>query len=397
MIKNQEQENPFPLSIEQVARIGAEQMLKIALNAELEEFKKKFSVYRNGFHKERTINSSVGPLKVQVPRTRSRVTGGASFRSSLIPPYIRKTGKFEDALPYFYLSGLSNNDFIPCFERLFGQEVSGLSSASISRLKQSWTEQMGFWSKRDLTSSKYCYIWADGIHFNLRLEEHNMCVLVLIGATEQGHKELIAVQGGYRESTESWLDLLRDLKSRNMSDAQLAIGDGALGFWKALTEVFPSTKRQRCWVHKTANVLDKLPKQVQVGAKKSIHDIYKADTKKEAEAAVEQFISSYETKYPGAVKSLTKHIEDMFSFYDFPSAHWHHIRSTNIIESAFSTVRLRTSKTRGQGTEKLTCAMVFKLLEKAQKKWNRLRGYELLPNVLTGTKFVNGEMEIQVA
>ncbi len=387
-------------NLEEIARAGAQHMIAMAMEAEIRAFMEPFEnitnsegkavMVRNGYLPERKITTSAGPISVKVPRSRATVNSLKPFVSALIPKYMRKSMHIEDAVPLFYLGGLSNNDFIPAFEKLFGELPAGFSSASITRMKQLWLEEHKSWNKRDLRFSRYCYLWADGIHFNLRLDEGRLCVLVLIGATPEGKKELVAVCGGYRESTESWLEVLRDLKERNMPSPKLCIGDGALGFWKAISEVYPEAEKQRCWVHKTANVLDKLPKSVQPSAKTLIHDIYRAETEENARNAYKRFQDRYQAKYPEAVKNLMKDETSLFTFYHYPAEHWQHIRSTNVIESAFSTVRLRTAKTRGQGTMVTTLAMVFKLAERAQLRWQRLRGHQLIPKVFEGVNFIDG-------
>ncbi|MFC1585992.1 IS256 family transposase [Fibrobacterota bacterium] len=388
------------LSLEETVKIGAQRMLAAAIESEIKAYMSQYTgllaadgrqaVVRNGNLPARTISSCYGPVEVVVPRSRSRVKDVEPFSSTLIPKYLRKTMKLEDAIPYFYLGGLSNGDFIPCFEKLFGPAVKGLSSPSITRMKKAWLSEMEKWNKRDLSRSKYCYIWVDGIHFNLRLEDSRLCVLVVIGARENGEKELIAVSGGYRESSESWRCLLRDLKDRGMPCFKLAIGDGALGFWKAVRDIYPKAEWQRCWVHKTANILDKLPKSVQPRAKSMIHEMYRAEKEKDARSAYNRFIKQFSSKYPKAVECLTKDEKSLFTFYSFPADHWQHIRSTNVIESTFATVRLRTTKTRGQGTMDMTLAMVFKLAERASKRWQRLRGYKFIRKVIRGADFRDG-------
>jgi transposase-like protein len=310
---------------------------------------------------------------------------------------MRKTLALEDALPLFYLGGLSNGDFLPCFEKLFGQLPAGFSPASITRLKQAWLKELDKWRQRDLTTAHYCYLWVDGIHFNLRLAEGRLCVLVIIGALENGQKELVAVAGGFRESAESWRTVLRDLQHRGMPCPKLCIGDGALGFWKAVTDIFPEAAHQRCWVHKTANILDKLPQSVQPQAKTLIHDMYLAETEQQARKRYQEFINRYHVKYPKAVACLTKDEETLFTFYRYPAAHWQHIRSTNVIESTFATVRLRTQKTRGHGTLNMTLAMVFKLAERAATRWRKLRGYKLIPMVLKGAVCTDGKIDTLAA
>lgn len=393
--------------LEEFARHAAQRMIAHAMEAEVTMFMEKHrhirtqegkaAVVRNGYLPERTITTSAGPIAVKVPRSRSSIPSIKPFVSALIPKYMRKSLNIEEAVPLFYLGGLSNNDFIPAFEKLFGELPAGFSSASISRMKQIWLEEHRKWNQRPMHFSRYCYLWVDGIHFNLRLDEGRLCVLVVMGATRDGRKELVAVSGGYRESTESWLEVLRDLKERGMPSPKLCIGDGALGFWKAVSDVYPDAEHQRCWVHKTANVLDKLPKSIQSSAKSLIHDIYRAETEKDAREAYARFQERYHAKYPKAVDSLMKHESSLFAFYRYPAEHWQHIRSTNTIESAFSTVRLRTAKTRGHGTMATTLAMVFKLAERAELKWRRLRGYQLIEKVFRGVKFVNGIEETLAA
>jgi transposase-like protein len=306
---------------------------------------------------------------------------------------MRRSPKIDEVVPILYLRGLSTGDIYPALERLLGDKVSGLSAANVSRLKSGWRREYEEWQKRDLSEKRYCYLWVDGIHFNLRFSDSRICVLVAIGATENGKKELLSVGSGYRESKESWHYVLSDLKKRGMQSPKLAIGDGALGFWAALPDVYPECRSQRCWVHKTANILDKMPKQVQGRAKSLLHEIYLGDTRKSAEKAFDVFINTFKSKYPKAAECLDKDREDLLTFYDFPAYHWKHIRSTNTIESPFATVRLRTDRTRGHGTETTTHLMVFKLLEQASKRWQRLAGSNLIPLVLEGRIFENGELK----
>lgn len=391
------------LSLEQVAQVGARQMLALAVHAEIQSYLASFAglktsdghqaVVRNGYHPPRTITSCHGPVEVAVPRSRSRIAGVAAFASALIPKYLRKSLALDAALPLFYLGGLSNGDFLPCFTKLFGTAPAGLSPASITRLKRIWLTEMDAWRQRDLQHSAYCYLWVDGIRFNLRLAEGPLHVLVVIGARANGRKELVAVVGGYRESAESWKSLLRDLQRHGMPSPKLCIGDGALGFWSALGDIYPEAAHQRCWVHKTANILDKMPKSAQPQAKTLIHDMYRAETEKQARASYREFIARYQAKYPKAVACLTKEADTLFTFYHFPAEHWQHIRSTNVIESTFATVRLRTHKTRGQGTLNMTLAMVFKLAERTALRWRKLRGYTLIPLVVKGIVFTDGKME----
>jgi transposase-like protein len=306
---------------------------------------------------------------------------------------MRRSPKIDEVIPLLYLRGLSTGDIYPALSELLGSTVSGLSAANVSRLKSSWEREYSQWQKRSLQDKKYCYIWADGIHFNVRFSDNRLCVLVIIGATKSGKKELIAVASGYRESKESWHYVLKDLKERGLCCPILGIGDGALGFWGALKEVYPDCKSQRCWVHKTANVIDKLPKQLQGKAKGMLHDIYLSDTLKGANKAFDIFIHTFELKYPKATECLAKDREHLLTFYNFPANHWKHIRSTNTIESPFATVRLRTNKTRGHGTETTTHMMIFKLLEQASKRWHKLAGSNIIPMVLAGAIFEDGELK----
>lgn len=391
------------MTLDEIARIGAEQMLRQALEAEIAAYLDKHSsdtkedgkasIVRNGYHSKRQVAVGSGLLEVEVPRTRNRSGADDNFVSSLIPPYMRRSPKIEEVIPHLYLRGLSNGDIQPILDKLFGEHTRGHSAANVTRLKGCWQSEYEKWVKQDLSKKEYCYIWVDGIHFNVRFSDNRICVLVVIGATAEGKKELISVTSGYRESKESWALILRDLKNRGMKSPKLAIGDGALGFWAGLGSVFPTCRAQRCWVHKTANVLDKLPKQLHNKAKSMLHDIYEAETKKKAEKAFDLFVNSFEGKYCKAVECLQKDREELLTFYDFPAHHWKHIRTTNPIESPFATVRLRTDKTRGHGTETTTLMMVFKLLEQASKRWNVLAGSKLILLVLEGKIFEDGELK----
>ena len=388
--------------LDELVRQAAQKMIMTAVEAECEEFlqrhkglttsDKKQAVVRNGYHNKRQLTVNAGTVKIKIPRTRNR-NNGENFNSKLIPKYKRRSITIDEAIPILYLKGLSNNDIAPAMKSLFGNAVKGLSSGTVTRLKKDWLQEQRKWHKRSLSNKKYCYVWVDGIHFNLRLDESRLCVLVVMGATAEGKKELIAVEGGYRESSESWAVLLRDLRDRGMQSPKLFIGDGALGFWRAVRNVFPEADHQRCWVHKTANILDKMPKKIQPKAKNMIHEIYQSETKKDALTAYKKFIQTYEAKYPRAVVCLTKDKDSLFSFYDFPAEHWQHIRSTNAIESSFATVRLRTSKTRGQGSLEMTLAMVYKLLDEASKRWRKLRGAKLVSLVIDGKKFTDGNLK----
>jgi putative transposase len=313
----------------------------------------------------------------------------------VLPKYIRKAPTIEKLVPMLYLKGISTNDFPSALSALLGEGAKGFSPATIVRLKNIWEEDYETWSKRDLSEKEYVSFWVDGIHFNVRLDEDKNCILVVMGADKEGNKELIAVSDGFRESKIAWKELLLDLRSRGLAvDPNLVIGDGALGFWAASREVYGSqTREQRCWVHKTANILDKMPKSIQSKAKSMIHDMYMSETKKDALKAYDHFVESYESKYPKAVECLTKDKEQLFTFYDFPALHGQHIRTTNPIESTFATIRLRTKKTRGCGSRTATLTMVFKLALEASKGWKKLKGYKLIPLVIEGKTFVDGELQ----
>jgi putative transposase len=308
-----------------------------------------------------------------------------------LPPYLRRTKSLEELIPWLYLKGISTGDFAEALGAILGSDAPNLSATTITRLKGVWEGEHEAWSKRSLSGKHYVYVWADGVHFNIRLEEGRQCILVLMGATAEGKKELIAIADGYRESEQSWKELLLDCKARGLEiEPHLAIGDGALGFWKAMRQVWDTTKEQRCWVHKTANVLDKLPKGSQPKAKRMLHEIYQAEGRKEAEKAFDLFVSTYEAKYPKATECLTKDRDVLLTFYDFPAEHWVHIRTTNPIESVFSTVRLRHAKTKGSGSRTACLTMVYKLMESASKKWRALNSSTLLPEVVKGTVFIDG-------
>lgn len=386
-----------------VLREGARRMLMEAVEAEVQEFLTRHAplkdgnnhqrVVRNGYLPERTIQTGLGDLPVKAPRVRDR-EGEIRFSSQILPPYRRRTKSIAELLPWLYLRGISTGDFGSVLTSLLGQDAPGLSVATIGRLKESWKEEHRQWAKRDLSTKTYVYLWADGIHFNVRMDEANHCVLVVIGATQDGKKELLAIQDGYRESEQSWKELLLDLKHRGLSAApKLATGDGALGFWKALPQVFGDTREQRCWVHKTANVLNKLPKAHQPKAKSDLHQIWMADTKQDAHKAFNYLLSAYAAKYPKAAECLEKDRDVLLAFYDFPAEHWVHIRTTNPIESTFATVRHRTVKTRGCVSRESMLSMVFKLAVVAEQRWRRLKGSERLGEVLGGVVFRDGVNE----
>lgn len=390
-------------ALEEVLREGARQMLQAAVDGEVAEYVAckaavtgtdgRRAVVRNGYRPERELVTGIGPVKVRQPRVHDR-RGGKRFTSKILPPYLRRVASIDALIPCLYLKGISTGDFTEALEAILGPQATGLSATNIVRLKEVWKQEYDAWRQRDLSGKHYVYIWADGIHFNVRLDDDRMCMLVIIGATEDGKKELLAVHDGYRESKLSWVEILRDLKVRGLQDAPaVATGDGALGFWAAAAEEFPSMRRQRCWVHKTANILDKMPRGVQGKAKGKIHDMYMAETREQALKAYDEFLRLYETKFPAACECLAKDKEDLFTFYDFPAEHWIHLRTTNPIESTFSTVRLRTVRTKGCGSRTATLTMVYKLAQQAEKHWHRLNKHEYVALVVQGVQFTNGIME----
>ncbi|NJO03946.1 MAG: IS256 family transposase [Bacteroidia bacterium] len=378
-------------------------MLKVALQAEITSFMDQVNcacitadgspqIVRNGYNKERTITIGEGQINVKVPRTRVRNKGIENYSSSILPKYMRRNPKIDEAIPILYLKGISTNNMFSALEKLLGDTVSGLSATNVSRMKSYWKHEFDDWKNRDLSNRRYCYVWVDGIYTNVRFSDNRLCTLVVIGATEDGHKELIAVESGYRESEESWKTLLRDLRDRGMQSPALAIGDGALGFWAAVQKIFPETECQRCWVHKTVNVLDKLPKSLRSKAHKMLKEIYMSECRDDAEMAFNRFLERFKDKYPKASQCLEKDKEHLLTFYNYPAKHWKHIRTTNPIESTFATVRLRSVSTRGHGTEETTFMMIFKLIQMASKRWQKMWGYNLIPLVLNGAKFVDGEL-----
>jgi transposase-like protein len=350
-------------------------------------------VVRNGYLPQRTILTGVGPLEVTQPRVLDRRPREEAevFSSKILPPYLRKTKSLDELIPWLYLKGISTGDFSEALQALVGPQAAGLSASTITRLKSVWEAEYAEWNQRSLEGKQYVYLWADGVHFNIRLEEDRQCILVLMGATAGGKKELIAIADGQRESEQSWKGLLLDVKARGLViDPKLATGDGALGFWKGLAQVYPNTREQRCWVHKTANVLDKLPKRLQPEAKEKLHAIWMAETRADAGKAFDLFIATYQAKYPKASECLTKDRDVLLAFYDFPAEHWIHLRTTNPIESVFATVRLRHRRTKGNGSRTACLAMVFKLMQSAEKRWRLLNGSNLLSEVIAGVQFTNG-------
>ena len=396
--------------ISDILRQGARDLLAHALEAEIEIFLNQDKdlrdetglqrIVRNGYLPERQIQTGIGPVPVEVPRARDRSlqeSERVSFRSAILPPYLRKTRSMEQLIPWLYLKGVSTGDFSDALAALVGKDAPGLSAPTISRLKTVWQQEFQQWQKRNLSEKRYVYVLADGIYCNVRMDD-KQCLLVIMGATADGVKELVAIEGGFRESEMSWKQLLLDLKSRGLTTApQLAIGDGALGFWKALSKVYDGTRWQRCWVHKTANVLNNLPKSLQSNAKSKLHQIWQAANKDEAARHFNDFVNTYEAKYPKAAQCLEKDRDALFTFYDFPAEHWRHIRTTNPIESTFATVRLRTNKVRGCFSANTVISMAFKLCQCAQKRWIRLHRPERLADVVKGVKFVNGIEEKRIA
>jgi transposase-like protein len=384
---------------------GARQMLQRALEVEVAEYLERHRgardevghalVTRHGKARPRQVTTGAGTMNVQAPRVRDRRVDEAGhrqrFTSAILPPYMRRSPKIAEVLPVLYLRGLSTGDFRQALGSLLGEEASaGLSATTITRLLGSWQRDYEAFRERSFECKRFAYLFADGVHFRVRLEEDRLCTLVLIGVREDGSKELVAVEDGYRESSESWLAVLRDLRDRGLGAPMLAIGDGALGFWKALREVWPETAEQRCWVHRTANVLDKLPKRLQPRAKKLLHEIFQAETKAMAEEQVEVFKREYGERYPKAVASLTKDEATMLTFYGFPAAHWQTIRSTNVIESAFATVRLRQRVTKGAGSRTRGLTMAYQLLAMAEQRWRKIRSPHLIAALLGGEKFLDG-------
>jgi len=322
---------------------------------------------------------------------------GQEFTSAILPKYLRRVPSLDSLVPALYLKGISTQDFPTALKAILGDDVKNLSSNTVVRLKQKWLTEYDQWCKRDLSQKRYVYIWADGIYFNVRCDDTTSCILVILAADDNGNKELLAVSDGFRESKQSWSEMLLELKSRGLAiGPSLSIADGALGFWAALREIYPDTAEQRCWVHKTANILDKLPKGVQGKAKKMIHNMYLAENKKSALAAYRLFIQSFKDKYPKAVQCLEKDVDELFTFYNFPAAHWQHIRTTNPIESTFATVRLRTKRTKGCGSREATLMMVFKLAQEAQKRWRKLRSFSLMASVVAGDIYIDGVLETKL-
>jgi putative transposase len=391
-------------SLDELARQGARRMIAAALEAEVEQYVASLRhlrdenghalVVRNGkSHHERTVHMGAGSVKIQAPRVDDR-RAEHTFTSKILPPYMRRSPRLEEAVPVLYLRGLSTGDFSEALQALLGSAASGFSATTVTRLLKVWQEEYSVWRKRSLAGKEYVYVWADGVYFNVRLEEDRLACLVIVGVLPNGRKEVIALEDGYRESTESWASVLRDLRRRGMVAPLLAIGDGNLGFWAALRDVYPETKEQRCWKHKLANVLDKLPKRLQAKAKEQLHEIMYAPHRASALEEIAVFEQEYGARYPKAVETLRKDQERMLTFFDFPAEHWCHLRTTNPIESTFATVKARTKKTKGAGSRKAGLAMAWKLLMAAQQRWRRVNAPHLVALVKAAVAFPDGEAEM---
>ena len=398
------QPGSFTDSLTEILRNGAHALLAQAVELEVTDFIGRYAdlktaagrqrLVRHGHLPKREIMTGIGPVAVRQPRVRDREPSEGErirFSSSILPPYARRTKSLEVLIPILYLKGISTGDFEEALGALLGKDAGGLSASTIGRLKEAWADEHARWLDRDLSGKRYVYFWVDGIYVQARLEDDAQCLLVIIGATAEGKKELVGLADGVRESAQSWKELLLDLKRRGLTiGPQLAVADGALGFWKAIDQVWPKTRAQRCWVHKTANVLNKLPKGLQAKAKRALQDIWMAETRQDAEAAFDGFIECYGLKYEKAVECLSEDRVPLLAFYDFPAEHWKHLRTTNPIESTFATVRHRTIRSRGCLSNKTALAMIFKLAQAAERSWHRLRGYDQLPKVICGVKFNNG-------
>jgi transposase-like protein len=398
------QPGAFADPLTEVLRSGARALLAQAVEAEVTTLLERHAdevtddgrrrLVRHGHLPAREIMTGIGPVAVRCPRVRDRVGEGCErirFSSAILPPYARRSKSLEVLIPILYLKGISTGDFEEALVALLGKDAGGLSASTVARLKDAWSEERVRWSKRDLSAKRYVYFWVDGIHVQARLEDEAQCLLVIIGATPEGKKELVGLIDGVRESAQSWKELLLDLKRRGLAvGPELAIADGALGFWQAVEEVWPKTRGQRCWVHKTANVLNKLPKSQQPKVKRALQEIWMAETKNDARAAFDAFVETWGVKYDKAVECLIKDCDALLAFYDFPAEHWKHLRTTNVIESAFATIRHRTVRSKGCLSNKTALAMIYKLAEAAEKSWRRLDGHNQLPKVILGVKFADG-------
>ena len=390
----------FEDPLTEAIRDGARKLLACGLEAEVSEFLRRYedqrgenglrAVVRSGYQPERQIQTGVGPVTVKVPKVRSNTAEPVSFRSSLIPPYVRKSRSVEAFVPWLYLKGVSSGEMAEAMKVLLGAPAEGFSASTVTRLTHEWQAQMREWKRRDLSQERFAYIWADGIYCGLRAEDVKLCVLVVIGVNEHGEKKFLAIEDGQRESTESWREVFRDLKRRGFESPRLAVGDGALGFWGALDELYPDTVHQRCWVHKMSNILNRLPKSVQMRAKPALQEIWMAETRADANQAFDRFIDTYQDRYPQAADNLLRDREELMAFYDFPAKHWQSIRTTNPIESTFATIRHRTRRSKGCLNRNGMLCMMFKLARCAETRWRRLRGFKQLGQVIEGVKFKDG-------
>lgn len=384
----------------EMLRAGAQQLIKKAVELELQELLEQHGerrtddgragVVRSGYLPERELQTGVGPVTIRIPKVRAITGEPVTFRSALVPPYVRKTRSLEAALPWLYLKGVSSGEMEQALKVLLGPQAQGLSASTVSRLKQVWAQEYRSWSDARLDKERWVYVWADGVYSGLRAEHTKLCALVVIGVTARGEKRFLVIEDGVRESTQSWREVLLKLKARGMNVPELAIGDGAMGFWAALEEVYGETRQQRCWMHKTMNVLNCLPKSVQAKAKQALQAIWHAETKADADKAFDLFLKTYEAKYPKAAQCLQKDREELMAFYDFPAQHWQSIRTSNPVESTFGTIRHRTKRSKGCLTRDGMLHMMFKLGQCAQKKWRRLRGFDYLAKVITGIRFKDG-------
>lgn len=394
-------QKPHEDLLTELIRSGAQQLLERAIQVELAELLERFGdrqtedgragVVRNGYQPPREILTGIGPVSVKIPKVRSRLTDPVVFQSVLVPPYVRRSRSLDAAIPWLYLKGVSTGDMRSALEVLVGQDAKGLSANVVSRLKRQWQQEYEAWGKQRLDQNRWVYLWADGIYSRLRGDTDKLCVLVVIGVNERGEKHFLAIEDGVRESKQSWREVLLNLKGRGLvTPPKLAAGDGALGFWAALSEVYPATREQRCWMHKTGNVLNYLPKSSQPKAKKALQAIWMGETRTSAEAAFDQFVATYEAKYPKAVECLAKDRDALLAFYDFPAEHWIHLRTTNPIESSFATIRHRTNRVKGCVSRETMLTMIFKLGQCAEKNWRRIRGFKHVAKVIEGVRFVDG-------
>jgi len=390
----------------EMLRVGAQQLIQQAVEVELQELlaehkerrtvEGKAGVVRNGHLPERELQTGIGPVTVKIPKVRAKSGEPVTFHSALVPPYVRKTQSLEAALPWLYLKGISTGEMSEALKVLVGSQAKGLSASTVSRLKQVWAQEYRDWCEEDLNKERWVYLWADGVYSGLRAEDAKLCALVIIGVNEYGEKHFLAIEDGMRESTQSWREVLLKLKSRGMNSPKLAVGDGAMGFWAALDEIYGDTRQQRCWMHKTMNVLNCLPKSSQPKAKQALHNIWQAETKVDAEKAFDLFLETYDDKYPKATVCLQKDRDELMAFYDFPAKHWQSLRTSNPIESTFGTIRHRTKRSKGCLTRDGMLHMMFKLGMCAEKKWRKLRGFNDLGKMIAGVKFKDGIEVIQV-